>query len=323
MGAPQKTLSIKGKRFLLKVESSNASEDYLKYDELRNEIWDFPEDHLAGSRNMMCENFLHDGSSLFIGVYVEDSSGQIAEDRLHLVGFSYGFVGVRDKTVCFKSLDNLWFYSQYTGVLAAYRGYGLGVQIKELQKEILVDVFGVYTVTCTYDPLTGMNASRNIHHFGMDVLEYQAATYGEYGGFLNRLDVPTDRFFMAWDLRRAVRRPAYRLEDLLGGGHDVVEVEERRVAGRSREENLEVVTRLHPDLDHEFLLIRIPRDFYLMLRETDRADPAIRKIPVEWRMKTREAFQRLLQRGYKIVDFVGFKDRTRKNFYVLKKAQSS
>jgi len=323
MGAPQKTLSIKGKRFLLKVESSNASEDYLKYDELRNEIWDFPEDHLAGSRNMMCENFLHDGSSLFIGVYVEDSSGQIAEDRLHLVGFSYGFVGVRDKTVCFKSLDNLWFYSQYTGVLAAYRGYGLGVQIKEFQKEILVDVFGVYTVTCTYDPLTGMNASRNIHHFGMDVLEYQAATYGEYGGFLNRLDVPTDRFFMAWDLKRAVRRPAYRLEDLLGGGHDVVEVEERRVAGRSREENLEVVTRLHPYLDYEFLLIRIPRDFYLMLRETDRADPAIRKIPMEWRMKTREAFQRLLQKGYKIVDFVGLKDRTRKNFYVLKMAQSS
>jgi predicted GNAT superfamily acetyltransferase len=323
MGAPQKTLSIKGKRFLLKVESSNASEDYSKYDELRNEIWDFPEDHLAGSRNMMCENFLHDGSSLFIGVYVEDSSGQIAEDRLHLVGFSYGFVGVRDKTVCFKSLDNLWFYSQYTGVLAAYRGCGLGVQIKEFQKEILVDVFGVHTVTCTYDPLTGVNASRNIHHFGMDVLEYRAAMYGEYGGFLNRLDVPTDRLFMAWDLKRAVRRLAYRLEDLLDGGHDVVEVEERRVAGRSREENLEIVKRLHPDLDHEFLLIRIPRDFYLMLRETDTDDPAIRKIPVEWRMKTREAFQRLLQRGYKIVDFVGLKDRTHKKFYVLKKAQSS
>jgi predicted GNAT superfamily acetyltransferase len=60
-----------------------------------------------------------------------------------------------------------------------------------------------------------------------------------------------------------------------------------------------------------------------MLRETDRDDPAVRKIPVEWRMKTREAFQRLLERGYKIVDFVGLKDRTGKNFYVLKKAQSS
>ncbi len=322
MAVPQKILSIKGKKFLLKMESSSASEDYLKYDELRNEIWDFPEDHLAGSRNMMCENFLHDGSSLFIGVYAEDASGQIAEDKAHLIGFSYGFVGVRDKTVCFKSLDNLWFYSQYTGVLASYWGYDLGVQIKEFQKEILVDVFGVYTVTCTYDPLTGVNASRNIHHFGMDVLKYQAATYGEYGGLLNRLDIPTDRFFMAWDLKRPVRRPAYRLEDLLGGSHDVVEVEERRIAGRSRKENLEVVTGLHLDLDHEFLLIRIPRDFYLMLRETDLDDPAIRTIPVEWRMKTREAFQSLLERGYKIVDFAGLKGRTSKNFYVLKKAHS-
>lgn len=317
MGRQEKILSVKELRFLLKVETSGTAEDYLRYEALRNDIWGSAEDNLPGSRNMMCENYLHDGSSLFLAAYVADPSGSFIEDRAHLVGFSYGFVGVRDKKVCFKSLDNLWFYSQYTGVLPAYRGFGLGVGLKEFQKDVLADVFGVTTVTCTFDPLTGVNASRNIHHFGMDVLEYRAATYGEYGGFLNRLDVPTDRFFMVWDLKKPKSRPDARLDDLVAGRHDVVEVEHRRVPGRSGPLDLETVRALRLELDGEPLLIRIPRDFYALLRETDVADPAVRGIPLEWRMRTREAFQTLFGRGYKIMDFRTLPGPPAANDYVL------
>lgn len=317
MGHPEKILTVKGRRFLLTVETSKAAEDYEKYEALRNDIWGFPEDNLPGSRNMMCENFLYDGSSLFLAAYVEDPSGSFIEDRAHLVGFSYGFVGVRDKSVCFKSLDNLWFYSQYTGVLPAYPGYGLGVSLKEFQREVLVDVLGVTTVTCTFDPLTAVNAARNVHHFGMDVQEYRPATYGEYGGFLNRLDVPTDRFFMIWDLKKPRSRPDLRLDDLVGGRNDVVEVEHGRVPGRSGPLDLEIVRGLRLELDSDLLLIRIPRDFYLMLRETDVDDPAVRGIPLEWRMRTREAFQILFGRGYRIIDFGTVPGSPPTSFYVL------
>ena len=303
MGRMKKTLSVKGRRFLLKVETSDAAEDYGKYEALRNDIWGVPDDNLPGTRNMMCENYLYDGSSLLLAAYVADPSGTFVEDRAHLVGFSYGFVGVLDKSVCFKSLDNLWFYSQFTGVLPAYQGYGLGVGLKEFQKDVLVGVFGVTTMTCTFDPLTAVNAARNVHHFGMNVLEYRAATYGEYGGFLNRIDVPSDRFFMVWDLKKPRSRPDVRLDDLAAGWGDVVEVEHRRVPGRSGPLDLEIVRALRLELDSERLLIRIPRDFYLMLRETDIDDPDVRGIPLEWRMRTREAFQILFGRGYRINDF--------------------
>ena len=110
--------------------------------------------------------------------------------------------GVRDKEAGFRDRSNLRFYSQYAGVRKAYQSYGLGILIKEFQREMVLGILGVSTVICTYDPLTGVNAHRNVRHFGMDVLEYRVATYGEYGGLLNRLDVPTDRFLMSWDLER-------------------------------------------------------------------------------------------------------------------------
>jgi len=316
----EKILLLKGKKFLFRVETSASSSDYAKYEELRNEIWGFPEDNLPGTRNMMCENYLHEGSSLFIAVYAESMDGSFRADREHLVGFSYGFVGVKDKSVAFKSLDNLWFYSQYTGIKPDFQGRGLGILIKEFQREILRDVFGVSTVTCTFDPLTGVNASRNVHHFGMEVLEYRAAVYGEYGGLLNRLDVPTDRFFMSWDLRKKAERPAYRLGTLLDAGHQVIQAEYSSLPGKTRTVELEVVKNVNLEMSSEVLLVRIPLDYYLMLRETEVADPAIRRIPIEWRMSTRTACQGLFAKGYKVIDFQKVDGPRPRNFYVLKRS---
>lgn len=317
----EKTVTINGRRFLLKVENSAEAADYAKYEELRDAIWGFPEDNMPGPRNMMCENFLHDGSSLFIAAYAEDRAGRIAEDKTGLVGFSYGFVGIKDKTAGFKSRDNIWFYSQYTGVLPSFQGGGLGVSIKEFQREILVEVFGITTVTCTFDPLTGVNARRNIHHFGMDVHEYRTATYGAYGGHLNRLDVPTDRFFMTWDLRKMDGCRQNRFEDLSEADHGVLDVEEASVMGRSGPGTLEIVRGFRPEREGPFPLLRVPRDFYLMLRETDVGDPRVRAIPVAWRMTTREAFLDLFARGYKVVDFLA--DRLSGNYYVLAKSSDA
>jgi predicted GNAT superfamily acetyltransferase len=55
-----------------------------------------------------------------------------------------------------------------------------------------------------------------------------------------------------------------------------------------------------------------------MLRETDVADPGIRGIPIEWRKKTRTAFQGLLAKGYKVIDFQKVGGPQPRNFYVLK-----
>jgi predicted GNAT superfamily acetyltransferase len=312
----EKILERKGKRFLFEVEDSKRQEDYTKYEDLRNKIWDWPADHMAGPRGMMCENFFNDGGSLFIAVYSESGPGKFDD----LVGFAYGFAGVKNKQLGYRTLDNLQFYSQYTAVKPGFEQFGLGIDIKEFQKEAVVDLMGIYTVTCTYDPLTGINAYRNIHRLGMEVIEYTVDIYGEFGGRLNRTDVPRDRLAMTWELKNQLKRQPYDLMGLIEKQRVVTEVEPVEVRGKSGTVELETLRGVDLDLDQEWLLLEIPFDFYRTLQETDVDDPDIRQIPLTWRMRTREIFLSLLERDFSVYDFRHVEIEGRKrDFYVFKK----
>ncbi|MGZ7065182.1 MAG: hypothetical protein ACXVI6_02375, partial [Candidatus Aminicenantales bacterium] len=227
----ERIVAGRDRKFLLRVETSHEAADYQKYEDIRDAIWGFPDDHLSGTRNMMCENFFAEGSSLFIGAFSEAEGGGFGTDGAHLAGFCYGFVGVADKETGFRDPANLRFYSQFAGVRREYQSFGLGILIKEFQRDVLLRRFGIGTVICTYDPLTGVNAHRNVHHFGMDVLEYRVATYGEYGGLLNRSDVASDRFLMSWDLLRKARDGSGAAGRPGPDTPRVLSVESRRVQG--------------------------------------------------------------------------------------------
>ncbi len=312
--------TIKGKRFLFAVETSPDKDDYQKYEDIRQEIWKEPTDQMAGPRNMHCENYFDRGSSLFAGVFIEDEKGKFPRDREHLAGFSYGFVGVKDKEIGFRSRENLMFYSQYLGVRREYQKFGLGVRMKSFQRDVVSEIFGVGTITCTFDPLVGVNAYRNIHHFGMEVVEYKEAFYKDFGGELNRVDVPCDRLYVSWNLAKKIQIPEYELEELVSSNHLALDTKITEVEGRSGSVKLEIITDIHPDLDREFVLIEIPYDYYEMLKETDVLDEKVRAVPIEWRMRTRELFQRMFQRGYKVIDFRIYRgDDRKRDFYVLRK----
>ena len=224
-----------------------------------------------------------------------------------------------DKTIGFRDIGNLRFYSQYAGVKREYQAHGLGILIKEFQREIVRDVLGIRTVICTYDPLTGVNAYRNIHHFGMEVLQYRVATYGEYGGLLNRSDVATDRFLMAWDLSRPPRGDSAGAELPAAGIAHVLRVDVRRVRGKTSVLDLEVVRDADLGVGGDAVLVQIPRDFYEMLQETDVEDADVRRIPVDWRLHTRRAFQSLFERGYRVIDFLKSEPARPGNFYIIKR----
>jgi predicted GNAT superfamily acetyltransferase len=315
----EKTRESGGRVFKIKIETSSRPEEYAKYDRLREAIWRFPEDHLAGTRNLMCENFINDGSTLFLPVYAVASSGRMVEDEEHLVGFTYGFIGIRDKSLGFTSPGNLFFYAQYAGVRPGFEGFGLGVWMKECQREVVLG-WGIDEVVCTFDPLAGVNARRNIHHFGMTVREYREATFGSFGGRLNREDIPTDRFFMSWDLNKPAAGPETGESGFPPDARRMFAVADVRVRGRSGEFDFEVVRSESPEGDDRFVLVRIPTDFYLMLRETDVDDPAVRRIPLDWRLRTRRAFLELFGRGYRIVDFIRGDGPRPENAYLLEKS---
>jgi predicted GNAT superfamily acetyltransferase len=296
---PSRVLALCGRRFLFKVEDSAAAADYRKYEDLRQAIWGFPEDSLAGARNLECENVVHEGGSLFLAAYIEDETGAFREDADRLAGFSYGYAGLKDKAAGFRSPDNIWFYSQYTGVRPGFQGAGLGVAIKEFQRDVLTEALGIFTVVCTYDPLTAVNARRNVGRFGMEALEYRPAIYGPFGGRLNRADVPSDRFFMS----REPQRPPLRIDDWLAAGAGLIESADAVVAGVSGPVELEIARGLRSVALGDPVLVRIPRDFYAMLLATEVPDPAVRRIPLDWRTYTREAFQSLFAAGYRVADF--------------------
>lgn len=316
----ERTVVSKGRKFLLRVETSHEAGAYQKYEDIRNEIWGFPDDHLAGTRNMMCENFLAEGSSLFIGAFAEAAGGGFPADGANLAGFCYGFVGILDKELGFRDPANLRFYSQFAGVRREFQSYGLGIPIKEFQRDVILGRFGIGTMICTYDPLTGVNAHRNVHHFGMEVQEYRVATYGEYGGLLNRSDVASDRFLMSWDLGREARKEDDAAGPFPADGRRVFQVEERRFQGTTGDIDLEIVGDVDLRSEAPTLLVQIPLDFYRMLEETNLDEAAVRRIPVDWRLHTRKTFLTLLGRGYRVVDFLKAETGRPGNFYVLKKS---
>ena len=313
----ERVVTGQGRKFLLRVESSHEAADYQKYEDIRNAIWGFPDDHLSGTRNMMCENFFAEGSSLFIGAFTEAEGGGFRADGAYLAGFCYGFVGVVDKESGFRDPANRRFYSQFAGVRPEYQSFGLGVRIKEFQRDVILRRFGIGTMICTYDPLTGVNAHRNVHHLGMDVLEYRVATYGEYGGLLNRSDVPSDRFLTSWDLLRKARNGSRSAGRPGPDAPRVFSVEARRVQGATGPLDLEVVRASEIPPQVPAVLVQIPLDFYRMLRETDGADPGVRRIPVDWRAHTRRAFTALLDRRYKVTDFLKAWGTPPANYYLL------
>lgn len=308
----------RGKKFLINVETAHDPDVYNKFEYLRYLIWGDPDDHLATLRNLVSENYFNDGSSLFIGVYVEDEKGGFTQDEKHLVGFSYGFFGVKDKKTGYRDPGNHYFYSQYIGARGDFQKYGLGVIIKGFQKRILSEVLGVFLITCTYDPLTGINAYRNIHCFGMDVVDYLDAHYKDFAGNLNRTDVSSDRFFVFWDLKKEKSRPEYDLDFLLDSGCLAISSEQIEIKGKYGSAVTEVVKDINFDIKKKQVLVEIPYDFYAMLDITDVPDKKVRNIPFEWRIHSRRIFHELFSRGYQILDFKMKKmDNRKRDFYVL------
>ncbi|MCK7527683.1 MAG: hypothetical protein MZV64_63775 [Ignavibacteriales bacterium] len=266
-------MTVRDRRFLLRVETSEEPGDYRKYEDLREEIWRFAEDHMSSARNMMCENVWHEGAQ---PLYRRLRRGARGRFRGRRVGPGRILLRLRRRRATRRSASATSPTSASTpstpGSARPFQSYGLGLLLKEFQREMVLGLLGVSTIICTYDPLTGVNAHRNVHHFGMDVLEYRVATYGEYGGLLNRPDVPTDRFLMSWDLERTGGRPCRAMTSSgapaapgrpsgPGSARVAGKSSGARARGRGRDRSRTSTG--------EVLLVRIPLDFYRMLQETD------------------------------------------------------
>ncbi len=206
-----------------------------------------------------------------------------AFDGDRMIGFSFGFLGRHPN-------GKLKLCSQTMGFLPEYRGRGLGARIKWAQRSRALQA-GLELITWTFDPLEAPNARLNLHKLGAIAGTYLENMFGE--NFLRfGQGLPSDRLLAEWwirtervALREAQRLPGPVFDDL---GYAA------RTSGAGLDRRIE---ELRLDLQNAHIAIEVPAHTQNLIAE----NPAL---ALDWRLKTRRAFQTYFRLGYVAVDLV-------------------
>ena len=121
-----------------------------------------------------------------------------AFDRDRLVGSVFGFP-TREPNV---------LHSHYMAVHPEFRRAGLGVALKQSQRQWCLDR-GITVMRWTYDPLQLGNAHLNLRALGARGVSYHVDHYGHLGGINGSL--PSDRVTVSWQLDGAPEPDGERL----------------------------------------------------------------------------------------------------------------
>lgn len=208
-----------------------------------------------------------------------------AEGDERPAGFVFGFVGIYDY--------HFRHHSHMLAVREAYRGSGLAKALKEAQRDHCLDQ-GIEVIAWTMDPLEARNATFNFAKLGAFTREYHRDFYGPMPDKLNT-GLPSDRIYVEWPI-----------------GHDRTY---KRLKGEDRPPSLDDAEREgiryllkveHGDqpgavnagrTGESHLLLEIPSRF----QELKARDAAL---ALEWRTRTRNAFESAFAKGYAAVEFV-------------------
>jgi predicted GNAT superfamily acetyltransferase len=206
---------------------------------------------------------------LLLGAYINEE----------LIGFSYGFPGVKNK--------NYFLYSHMLGIKSNYRKKGIGEQLKWRQREEAKKL-GYSFICWTYDPLQSVNANINIRKLHGIVGTYYTNYYGEMNDDLNR-GLPSDRFLVEWH----IDSPYVETES------PYVEYEDRYslINWNLDQHGHPKIEELYPITNHDYYFVPIPCDFHSLKRNN-------LPLAIEWREKTRQLFIELLEKEYTAVNLL-------------------
>jgi predicted GNAT superfamily acetyltransferase len=252
------------------IRELEKDEEFQQLADIQLEVWGFEDADLAAPHLIMVHKHL---GGVVLGAF--QPSGRI-------IAFTYSFFGLH------QGVPIQW--SHMLAVLPEYRGAGLGRALKLKQRELILQR-GVGICRWTFDPLEALNARLNIFTLGAEAGEYIVNAYGASSGHLHG-GLPTDRFVAHWELNSERAKEC--------------------AAGRPR----------HQDIDPGSLPVLIKIDFVGALiapseqivccgeksvgvpvpptiQEIKRQDIDIAK---RWRESTRQVFQDLCSRKYRLID---------------------
>jgi len=219
-----------------------------------------------------------------------------------MVGFVFGFAGVRG--------GRLRICSHQLGVMPEYRGKGIGIALKQAQREEALRL-GYELITWTFDPLEARNAYINLHRLGCIARVYDRDHYGPMEDELNK-GLPSDRFEAEWWLTPTVAPGADRRPPPAPGADQTP----RPKPGDGAELPADLPVLLDADRDGKPRrgsmdlaaerrgLIRVPVDFQAVKRRD-------LELALQWRLESRAAFEAALSEGLVATDC------TREGWYVM------
>lgn len=254
-----KTITI---RAVTDVAELRAVED------LQIRVWGMPERDVVPLHHLLAAGGAGGG---VLGAFTPDGK---------LVGFCYGFAGVRG--------GRPLFYSHMAGVLAEFRDQEIGFRLKQAQREAALAA-GFTWMVWTYDPLQAGNAYFNLHKLGAESHRYIVNYYGEMQDELNR-GADSDRLEVDWRLNDP-RVDALMPDDASARG----EASARGVASARDEASAA--------LPGDVIRIDVPPDITSLRRR----DPAA---AAWWRETTRRQFRDAFAAGYVAVDVERRPERT-------------
>ena len=240
------------------VRLVQSHDEYAACEAMSRDVWGAAERNVV-PRELLLTMQLNGG--LVHGAFLPDG---------RLVGFCFGFAGVRD--------GRLRLCSHQLGVLPEFRGTGIGIALKQAQRRDALQL-GHELITWTFDPLEARNAYINLHRLGCVARVYDRDHYGTMEDELNR-GLPSDRFEVEWWLTRI--KPALSSFDpavLL------------RVSEKGEPERAGGAV-----LPGRPAVIEIPADFQGVKRRS-------LELALRWRLESRAAFEAALAAGLVAVDF--------------------
>lgn len=285
MSASEPTVSIR---------PFNKWQEYLAAEQLQRTVWQMPDWRDAVPANLLIT--IHKNGGIVLGAFDKNE---------RLVGFVFSFLGSEEH----RGQKKIKHCSHMLAVQSEYQSQKIGARLKFAQREYAL-AQGIDLITWTYDPLQALNANLNLSRLGAMARRYIPEAYGEMTDGINA-GLPSDRLQVEWWLNapyvkeRAEGKPRRADWGTLtkAGARPVFEI-------AFDAQNLPHIERQN-ELASDLLLVEIPSN----LNAFKTHSPALAQ---EWRMRTRDFFQRAFAAGYTAIDFViGTRGGQRRAAYVL------
>ena len=200
-----------------------------------------------------------------------------------MVGFVLGWLGT-------TGVGAVKHVSHIAGVLPAWRGRGIGVDLKLAQRDFVLAQGLTTHVTWTYDPLQRVNGAFNIHRLGATCTTYKVNVYGTMTDELNK-GMPSDRFQVDWHLQ------SDRVQHVITHGH-ILPAWKPSCLHR-----LPADPTQFPTLPSDGAPIAVPLPASVSALQRDHRD-----LLLAWRLYLRTIMQQAFAANYAVIDCVDLGD---------------